>query len=258
MSDFLMRDGAPFGDDTWEKIDDMVVTVMKKVLVGRRFIEIVGPLGWGVQVAPKFGFGSKGSVAVTDSVEYLPVEAIEQDFMLRAKDLAVMRSAPFALDLGAVAIAATSLAKAEDKLVFGQLLQAAEGTSIPLGDWDSLGGPFRAVAEATARLRGKGFDAPYSLVMSPMQYARLASLMQHGRREFDMVQQLAAGGVYAWPDMGDNQVLIVASGAWNVDLVLGQDAVTAYMGNEDLDHLFRVFETLVLRVKRPGAVALLQ
>jgi len=35
---------------------------------------------------------------------------------------------------------------------------------------------------------------------------------------------------------------------------VAQDLITAYMGNEGLDHLFRVMETLVLRVKRPGAI----
>ena len=44
MSDYLVRDGAPFGEKGWAKIDEMVVEVVKKNLVGRRFPEMVGPL----------------------------------------------------------------------------------------------------------------------------------------------------------------------------------------------------------------------
>ena len=52
MSEYLMRDGAPFGEEGWAKVDGMVMDVMKKNLVARRFVEFVGPLGWGVEVVP--------------------------------------------------------------------------------------------------------------------------------------------------------------------------------------------------------------
>jgi uncharacterized linocin/CFP29 family protein len=43
-------------------------------------------------------------------------------------------------------------------------------------------------------------------------------------------------------------------GKHKLDLAIGQDLVTAYRGNEALDHLFRVMETNALRVKRPQAI----
>ena len=51
---------------------------------------------------------------------------------------------------------------------------------------------------------------------------------------------------------------MVSPQAWNVDLVVGQDVVTAYLGNEGLDHRFRIFETLAVRIKRPGASCILK
>ena len=91
-----------------------------------------------------------------------------------------------------------------------------------------------------------------------MLYARLASLMQHGRRELDMVEKLAGARVFQWPDMQDGTALVVSADSWNLDLVVGQDVATAYLGNEGLDHRFRVFETIALRLKRPGALCLLK
>ena len=47
MSDYLMRDDAPFSEKEWAKLDELVVDVARKLLVGRRFIHLTGPLvGW--------------------------------------------------------------------------------------------------------------------------------------------------------------------------------------------------------------------
>jgi uncharacterized linocin/CFP29 family protein len=48
--------------------------------------------------------------------------------------------------------------------------------------------------------------------------------------------------------------MVLSLGAYNFDLAVGQDLITAYEGNEGLDHLFKVLETLVVRVKRPDAI----
>jgi len=259
MSDYLMRDGAPFGEEVWAAIDDMVVTVLKKALVARRFVEMVGPLGWGVEQAPRFGFASQeGAQVATETAEYISVTELRQEFILRAKHLALAEQTPFSLDLGAVAIAATRLAKDEDGRIIGALLAEPGGSSGELGDWDALGGPFEAIAAATAKLRSEGFDRPYAVILRPEMYARLASLMQHGRRELDMVEKLADAGIFQSTNMPEEQALVVSPGVWNFDLVVGQDAVTAYVGNEGLDHRFRVFETLALRIKRPGSICVLK
>jgi uncharacterized linocin/CFP29 family protein len=129
MYDYLMREAAPFGPEVWAKIDEMVVNIVKKTLVGRRFMEIVGPLGWGVEVAPKQGFDFGSEVAVAGPTVYAPLKEVSQEFMLRAKDLVMAGQTPFGLDLGAVAIAAMKLAKAEDRIVIGALLAEAGCTS---------------------------------------------------------------------------------------------------------------------------------
>ena len=47
MSDYLMRDAAPLSAEEWAKLDEVVVNTAKTLLVGRRFIELTGPLGAG-------------------------------------------------------------------------------------------------------------------------------------------------------------------------------------------------------------------
>ncbi len=259
MQDYLMRETSPLGDKIWEEIDEMVVTVVKKNLVGRRVLNMVGPLGWGVDRAPVFDFQVNRTSAVAEAKGYLDLKELQQEFVIRAKHLAMAEQTPFGLDLGAVAIAATRLAQAEDELIVRGMTTASKA-AMDMGDWDTVGGPFRAVANATAQLRSTGFDAPFALLMSPTNYARLASLMEHGRRELDMVQSLAQAGVYEMANAPalEDQVLVVSPAAWNLDLVVGQDVATGYLGNEGLDHCFRIFETLAVRVKRPGAVVTLR
>lgn len=259
MSDYLMREDAPIAEELWAAIDEMVVTVMRKILVGRRVLDMVGPLGWGVEVAPMFGFTEEdGASVVAARTEYAPLEELSQEFALRARQIAISRQTPYTMDLGAVAIAATNLARAEDALVLGGLATLSQ-CSGELGDWGTLGGPFSAIANAVAQLQNTGFDPPYAAVMSPGMYARLASLFEYGRRELDLVHSLLGAGIYQSVDASvANQVLVLSPQSWNMDLVVGQDATTAWLGNTGLDQRFRVFETLLLRLKRPGGVCVLR
>lgn len=258
MNDYLQRGMAPFGPDLWAQIDEMVVRVAKKTLVARRFVEVVGPLGWGVEVAPKFGFVSKDGAAVATDPQYLPLTELGQEFIIKAKQLAIADKTPFGLDLGAVAIAAMKLAQAEDELVIGGLVEQA-GTTSELGDWTTPADPLRAVATATARLFAADFAGPYALVLSPELYARLAGLVQQGMHAFEMVEKLVKGGIFQYSGKALNgRALVLSLGAWNFDLVIGQDIATAYLGNEGLDQKFRIFETLALRVKLPGSICVLK
>ena len=48
--------------------------------------------------------------------------------------------------------------------------------------------------------------------------------------------------------------LLVDSGAQNMDLAVGVDLSVAYVESSNLNHRFRVLESLVLRIRRPGAI----
>ncbi|HHX45290.1 MAG TPA: bacteriocin family protein [Chloroflexi bacterium] len=258
MSDYLMREDAPLTEEVWAAIDETVLSAVRTTLVGRRVIDIVGPVGWGVEVAPLFSFTEEdGATIATSSTEYLQLVEIAKEFALRARQIATARHTPFSLDLGAAALAAVELAKAEDDLVIGGLARGA-GCFSPLGDWSTFGQPFRAIAEAIAQLRTNDFHGPYAAIMSPTTYARLASLFYEGQRELAMVEALLEAGIYQSTDPEvSERVLVLSPQPWNMDLVIGQDVMTAWLGNEGLDQRFRIFETLALRLKRPGSVCVL-
>jgi uncharacterized linocin/CFP29 family protein len=69
---------------------------------------------------------------------------------------------------------------------------------------------------------------------------------------------VAEGGLFRSPVLAENQGLVVSQGAYNFDLVVAQDLITAYLGPEGMDHTFRLLEILALRIKRPGAICTLE
>jgi uncharacterized linocin/CFP29 family protein len=75
-----------------------------------------------------------------------------------------------------------------------------------------------------------------------------------GVLEIDMIRDLITDGVFQTPILKGDRALIIATGQENIDLVIAQDLITAYLGPEGMDHLFRVFESIVLRVKRPDSI----
>jgi uncharacterized linocin/CFP29 family protein len=75
-----------------------------------------------------------------------------------------------------------------------------------------------------------------------------------GRIVGKLIEDVAEGGVFRSPILQPEEGLVLSLGAHNLDLVVAQDLTTAYLGNEGLDHSYQVMESLVLRIKRPGAI----
>lgn len=259
MADFLSREEAPLSSEEWAQLDHLVVEVAKKQLVGRRFIDLHGPLGAGTQVVPVFTITSpsSGSARVAER-QYLPLSSNFEDFSLSWQDIESARQYGTPLELGPAAVAAVACAQKEDKLVFDDLLSKA-GTSAPLGDWSASGAALASIAAAVESLTSKGFLGPFAAVLNPMLYSRLYRIVAgSGLLELSLVKEVATGGVLQSPQLPEAQVLVVAMGVQNLDLAVAQDMVTAYMGPDRMDHQFRVMEVVLPRVKRPEAICLLK
>jgi uncharacterized linocin/CFP29 family protein len=245
MSDFLMREDAPLSAEEWEKLDSLVVNVARQYLVGRQFVELVGPLGAGMEMVP---------VGTGESRRFLTLEMIEETFTLRWRDIEGNRRLGMAPELGPAAVAATACARREDETILGGLLNAAE-TEAKLGDWDEAGQALQSVVDATEALVSSEFYGPYAVVLSPGLYAKTQRVARGmGRRIGKLIRDVAEGGLFRSPVLAENHGMVLSLGPQNFDLVVGQDLITAYLGNEELDHVYRVMESLVLRVKRPGAI----
>jgi uncharacterized linocin/CFP29 family protein len=281
MSDFLMREEAPLMAEEWARIDETVVGVAKKLLVGRRLISIYGPFGAGLQtvtvdryhVSEACLHQGKSSECCNGECEckecdcdavdvasrdILTLPLIHKDFVLHWQDIATSRQFHMPLDLGQVGAASAMVAMKEDKMIFGALLDKA-GTKVSAAKADEPGSVFASFVAAAAALAATGNVGPYAAVVSPATYAKLHRPMAAGMGILEIVQvrELASGGLYQTSALKDGQALLISQGAQNLDLALGQDLATAYLGPDKMDHLFRVLETLALRIKRPEAICVI-
>jgi uncharacterized linocin/CFP29 family protein len=275
MSDYLMRDTAPLSAEEWAAVDGVVVQTAKTLLVGRRFIELTGPLGAGTLAVPVFGVCTgedceceegececgcaegecECDAAHSTGPKLLNVWSIQQDFRLSWHAVEANRKLGLGLELGPAAAAAAAVAHQEDSMVLNGLLQAEGANSVALMDWDTPGGALENVVAATEKLVSGGFYGPYAVVVSPALYAKTQRMAQGmGRIVGKLIADVASGGMFRSPILPPDKGLVLSLGAHNLDLVVAQDLTTAYLGNEGLDHRYRVMESLVLRVKRPGAI----
>lgn len=272
MTDFLMREGAPLNHEDWEKLDKLVVEVARGQLGGRRFLRLHGPLGAGAQIVAVDHFGGvtpadigeaaePGEAVELDEREFVPLSFIYKDFVLRWDDLARARQRGVDPDFSPAAAASAMMARAEDSLLFhgvGKepgLLKTKGRTTVPLGEWETTpGAALGAVLAAWEKLTAGGFSGSFALVLSNSLYAKLHRVNgATGVLEIAQIRELVAG-VFPSPALKSKQAALIAAGPENLDLAIGQDLVTAYLGPDGMDHVFRLFETLALRVKRAGAI----
>jgi len=264
MSDYLAREDAPLRSEDWERLDKLVVESASKRLVGRRFISITGPLGAGATVVHKPVMGGISDSEITiKKYDNINISMIYKDFRLHWRDIESSRKYGMPLELGPAAVASAFCALKEDEMIFNGnqeygyegILKADGCSSVSGQDWKVAGNAFQNVLSATEKLMSEGFYAPYAMVVSPSVYAIMHRNYDGGRiLEIEMVRELATDGVFQSPVLKGDDALVIATGQENMDLVVGQDLITAYLGPDGMDHPFRVFETVVLRIKRAASI----
>lgn len=269
---YLSRESASLPEELWTRIDNAVVKTARNVLTGRRFLHIFGPLGIGVQNiaiddANAVDEVAKDGLITTAGRKYVEIPTIFSDFTLLAKDLESAAKMGVPVDLSKVMAAAEACALNEDKLVyFGNarlgyngLLTAPGVNKITKKDWGTGENAYADIAAAIALLIQNSIYGPYALAMSPDLFMKLQRLQPGtGLLEIDRVGKLLDGHIYNSPVLGEEKAVLVGSDERNMDLVIGQDMATAYLEQKDLNHSFRVLETVLLRIKRKQAIVVFE
>ena len=219
--DYLAREGAPIAPALWEKIDAAVIDNAKKHMVARRFLSLYGPLGPGA------------SVVAVDSA---------------AKDEA--------LENGVGRITGRRLVELpqlyEDFSLLWRDLEEAQRMGYPV----DLSAPAAAAQRAAKREDELG---RYALVLSPEVYLNLQRLVPNvGLLELDRIAKLVDGRVYPAGPYGAGKAVLVCAEPQYMDLAVGADLAVGYLEQKDLNHYFRILETVALRLKEPKAVVVFE
>lgn len=267
MESILMRGDSPLTPEQWQLVDSTVSQAVQRILVGRRVLDLYGPLGFGAYTVPLYTYPGGGENPVrAKMVRQLPIATLMQEFIITVKDLELMNAGqPF--DIAPIAAAATQAALAEDRLIlYGDeeegtvgLLNAKGRHTLPLGDWTQEGVALADVGKATAALIGENFYGTYAVILHPARFAQVQRVVgKRGLMEIDMLEKQATGGVFVSPIMPADKVLMVTTQPQYMDLAVGLDLAAGYIETVNLEHRFRLMETLALRVKQAGAICTLE
>jgi len=267
IMDYLFREGSPIPADLWEKIDDAVVSAAKKILTGRRFINIYGPLGAGIQSINVDNRAEldeiEGNFSVIKGRIYQQIPLISQDFSLLWRDLESSEQMGLPVDLSSAIQAASQCALKEDEFIFfgnDELgykgLLTDDGTiKLPISNWGEGENPFKDISTGLARFIENGIVGRKALALSTKLFVQLQRIQPGtGITEFDRISRLLDGNIFSTPVLKGDQAVLVCSEPQNMDLVIGQDMITSYLETKNLNHYFRIFETILLRIKNKQAV----
>ncbi|SCG84423.1 Maritimacin [Proteiniborus sp. DW1] len=273
--DFLLRGDAPFSDELWERIDDTVVNKAREQLVGRKFIPVYGPLGAGIQSINIDILSSDNDTAISSNGEedtelvkvqsrrYVEIPMVFKDAFISWRDLENSNRTGLPLDLSPIAVTAAACAHKEDQIIFfgneewdyKGLMNVDGRQTVQKSNWNEGENAFSDIVAGLEKLVRKGFYGPYVLVVSPDLYAQLQRIQPGtGKLELERIKELINGKVYQTPVLGTNKAVLLEKGMENMDLVIGQDLATAYIGPEKLNHVLRILETILLRIKRPESI----
>ncbi|HEY8499920.1 MAG TPA: family 1 encapsulin nanocompartment shell protein [Clostridia bacterium] len=265
--DYLSREGSPISAELWEKIDDAVVSTAKKFLTGRRFISIYGPVGAGIQSINVDNISeldeTEGSISVIKGRTYQHIPLINQDFVLLWRDLEFSEQTGLPADLSSAIRAASQCALKEDELIFlgndelgyKGLLTDDGIIKLPISNWSEGENPFKDLSAGLAKFVENGIAGRKALVVSPNLFVQLQRIQPGtGVTEYDRISKLLDGNIFSTPVLKNDKAVLVCSEPQNVDLVIGQDMVTSYLETRNLNHYFRIIETILLRIKNKEAV----
>lgn len=269
---YLSREDSPITHELWEKIDSEIIGAARKALTGRRFLHIYGPLGIGVQNisiddADIFDENLEDGFITTKGRRYVEIPTLYEDFSILAKDMESCKTSGYPIDLSRAARSAEICARKEDSfLFFGNnplgyegILTASGINRIERSDWTFGENAFTDLVTALELFTVKGIYGPYTLILSPDLYMQLHRIQQGtGLLEIDRVNKLLNGNVHQTPVLGTGKAVIVCSDPKNIDLVIGQDLATAYLEQKDLNHSFRILESILLRIKNRSAITVFE
>jgi len=275
--DFLGREESPLTSREWEHIDKAVIGAVKETLVCRRFIPVAGPIGPGHQVVSYdviYGM-EPGVCEIKPGQEYetcepirtgmrkhVPIPTIYKDFIISWRDLEHYRQFDMPIDTSNAVAAAVATAVAEDTLLLLgnknlglEGLMTAEGINkMSMSDWSQVGNAFSDVVEGISKLVQQGFYTNYYLLINPKQYFQLNRMHDNtGLLEIEQIKKVVKD-VLQTPIVPEDKALLLSAGPQNFDLVIAQDISVAYVESSNMNHVFRVLEMVVLRIKRPASI----
>ena len=243
-------------------------------------MSLFGPLGAGVESVPLEtipdddaaeihleGEPDPHPIRTHDEETYIRVPLIYKDFLLHWRDVKWSKDMRAPLDISNAIRAAHQVGDAEDHLLFNGsqklkitgLLNNKDSHRVDGGDWSKEGSAVKSVYAAMDKLLSSNHHFPYALITSVDMYRTLLKPVRESPvMELEQVSKVCTDGVLWSPQVPQGTAIVVSTGAQNFDIAVAEDLQIAYLGPRDMNYAFRVYESLVPRIKRPSAVCIIE
>lgn len=269
---YLSRDASNLSEELWEMIDGTVINTARKSMICRRFLPIFGPLGIGTQSIAiddieALDESADDGLIITKGRRYLEIPILFDDFTLLSKDLERSKQYGYPIDLQAASYAAEVCARKEDAFIFFgnnnygyDGIMTAPGTNkVNKSDWSEGENAFIDIAAALKLFTENGIYGSYTLILSPDLYLKLQRIQPGtGLLEIDRIRKVLNDNLFTTSVLGVDKAVILCPDSKYMDLVLGQDLATAYLEQKDLNHCFRILESVLLRIKNKKAITVFE
>ena len=259
--DILRRSLAPVTDEAWKEIDEQAADSLKPLLSARKFVDVVGPLGW------DYAAVSTGRLNVPEDQDHSkvcygvrqvqPLVEARMGFKLSTWELDNVVRGAKDIELEPLQDAAAKIARFEDNAIFNGFEEACiEGIKNTVAD-DALSVKLEpqavidAVSRGQARMIEAGISGPYALVASPKVWSFLAHTTQGGTLRKVIGSQIEGPVIYSAsvPD-----ALLVSLRGGDMELVLGSDLAVGCEGyDQHTVHLY-LTESFTFRIMEPAAM----
>jgi len=259
-NNYLGREDAPIGPETWKALDSTMAEAAKGVLAGRRMLHLEGPYGLGLKAVPLQDSRAEDGIDISS---FVPVSLIHRTFSLSKRDLAAAEKEGMPINTTVVANAAIEAAMLEESLIFEGLrgtpgiLTSKGASELKLSPWDSMGKAVEDVIAAVTLLDKAGFHGPYTLALAPSRYNLLFRRYPQGGTELEYLQALITEGIFKAPILNSGGVLL-ASGREYAAIIIGQDMSVGFIGPAGESLEFSISESLALLLREPKAVCVLK
>jgi uncharacterized linocin/CFP29 family protein len=128
-NDYLGREDAPIGTETWKALDSTMNEAARGVLTGRRMLDIEGPYGLGLKAVPLQDIRAENGISTSN---FVPLSLIHKTFSISKRDLAAAEKGGMPINTAPVAMAAqeaAGLAPQSSSSPVGKLWARLWGTS---------------------------------------------------------------------------------------------------------------------------------
>ncbi len=245
-----------FKPDEWSYFKEKIIETVNANRVLRKYLPIYNP-GRGVEAVVVEEI-EVGETISPKGRKLIPLEELSVKFSISQHMIDHARRRGEKPDFSPALYAAAKLGLLEDEYLVKQLLSVKEALTGRISDWSKGGIAVEEISQALSMLVKENIPGPYILFVSPARYSKLVMVHEKtGVMELTRLKNIV-DEVVALKQLPDDKALLISANQYMIDIAVGADTVLDYIGPENGNHVFRLWETLALRIKYPKAIMILK